>query len=268
MPPENEPAVPAAPLVTPKDAIPWAVDAWKTTVSVQQHFNDLELRIRNFAITFTTAVLGLAGLALKELSSSPLPVALLFIGALGWGAFYFMDRFWYHRFLDAAGEHAGKIERWLAAATGTEQSVFNLSGGIKSRSAMPPKAGWGFVRRILKAIYGEETLRSRGRIDLFYGGFLVIYAILGTAFYWQAGRAARPEQPIQVVLKTDGSPATGLVNPPVPPSGLPPTQQYPQMPAATPPTRTKDAPPNDAAVKKQTRKKAKRDSTAPDGSPQ
>ena len=266
MSPENEPAVPAAPLVTPKDAIPWAVDAWKTTVSVQQHFNDLELRIRNFAITFTTAVLGLAGLALKELSSSPLPVALLFIGALGWGAFYFMDRFWYHRFLDAAGEQAGKIERWLAAATGTEQSVFNLSGGIKSKSAMPPKPGWGFVRRILKAVYGEETLRSRGRIDLFYGGFLVIYAILGTAFYWQAGRTAKPEQPIQVLVRADSAPAPGLMAPLVPPSGPPPTPPPPRVPDATPPAGTKDVAPKGDAVKKPTRTKSKRDPTPPAGS--
>ncbi len=260
MSPENEPAVPTAPLVSPKEAIPWAMDAWKTAVSVQQHFNDLELRIRNFAITFTTAVLGLAGLALKELSSSPLPVALLFIGALGWGAFYFMDRWWYHRFLDAAGEQAGKIERWLSAATGTEQSVFNLSGGIKSKSAMPPKKEWRFVRWLLKRIYKEESLRSRGRIDLFYGGFLVIYVILGGAFYWQVGQPAKTAQPIQVVLKTDGAPVHVVMT--QPPSSAPST-----TPAAKPPAVPGIAPQDGAAPSKPVRVKSKRKPAAV-GSPQ
>jgi len=39
---------------------------WKTTVVVQQHFNDLELRIRNFAVTLLVTVIGAAALALKE----------------------------------------------------------------------------------------------------------------------------------------------------------------------------------------------------------
>ncbi|TGR62067.1 hypothetical protein EN866_41865, partial [Mesorhizobium sp. M2D.F.Ca.ET.223.01.1.1] len=32
-----------------KDELNLAVDAWKKTVDVQQHFNDLEMRVRNFA---------------------------------------------------------------------------------------------------------------------------------------------------------------------------------------------------------------------------
>ncbi len=257
---ENEPVAPAAPL-TPKDVIPWALDAWKTTVSVQQHFNDLELRIRNFAITFTTAVLGLAGLALKELSSSPLPVALLFIGALGWGAFYFMDRWWYHRFLDAAGEQAGKIEQWLADATGTEQAVFNLSGGIKSKSAMPARERRRFVRWVLKRIYGEESLRSRGRIDLFYGGFLAIYAILGIAFYWQVGQPTKTTPPIQVVLKTDGAPAPRQLTAPASPGG----SLAPSSPDVSRPAGPRDTGPKGGTMKKPAHRKAKRGSPPPAG---
>ena len=75
---DTNPSIPASPIVSdPEKLLSSAVDAWKTTVSVQQHFNDLELRVRNFAITFMTAVLGLVGLALKEEPDSLLPWALL-----------------------------------------------------------------------------------------------------------------------------------------------------------------------------------------------
>ena len=37
---------------------------------MQQHFNDLELRIRNFALIVTGAFLGLGGYAIKDGASS------------------------------------------------------------------------------------------------------------------------------------------------------------------------------------------------------
>jgi len=80
-------------------------------------------------------VLGLVGWALKEGTDSLLPAGLLAIGALGWVAFYLMDRHWYHRFLDGAVAHGRTIEDWLRAATGTD--VFSLASGIKQASGIP-----------------------------------------------------------------------------------------------------------------------------------
>jgi len=40
--------------------IDWLLAVWKTTVGVQQHFKDIELRIRNYAITVMGAFLGVA----------------------------------------------------------------------------------------------------------------------------------------------------------------------------------------------------------------
>jgi hypothetical protein len=86
----------------PKDV----VTAWAKSLDVQQHFNDLELRIRNFAISLLVAVMGRTALALKEQytvqigdQQVSLAIVILLAGILGWFAFYFMDRHWYHRLL-------------------------------------------------------------------------------------------------------------------------------------------------------------------------
>jgi len=157
----------ATPVVEGVELIRLAVEGWKKTVDVQQHFNDLELRIRNFAITFITAVLGFVGLALKDGNKSILPAGLFWIGTLGWFGFYFMDRHWYHRFLEAAVDHGRAVEGWLRTATGTE--VFSLASGIKQASGIP--------------LLRDRKLRSRHRLDLFYGGFWLAFAVLFAVFY-------------------------------------------------------------------------------------
>ncbi|HVO19963.1 MAG TPA: hypothetical protein VMU15_11945 [Anaeromyxobacter sp.] len=205
----------------PEKLLSSAVDAWKTTVSVQQHFNDLELRVRNFAITFMTAVLGLVGLALKEEPDSLLPWALLLIGIVGWLAFYMMDRWWYHRFLEGAGEHAGVAEVWLAAATGTGTHLFNLSETIKQKSGIS---------------IGKHKIRSKHRIDLFYAAVAVAAAVLAVVFYWHSG-PPKESKPTEVVLSAAPG-AIPISLPPgvwcsCPPSAPPPTE--PTSPATQPP---------------------------------
>jgi len=79
------------------------VDAWKISIDVQQHFNDLELRIRNLAVTLLVGVMGATAFALKEHYDVvlygrrfALAVGVLLGAILGWFAFYFTDRHWYH----------------------------------------------------------------------------------------------------------------------------------------------------------------------------
>ncbi|MGN4077802.1 hypothetical protein, partial [Burkholderia gladioli] len=62
---------------------------WEKTVDVQMHFNDLQLRIRNFAILIVSAFVGGFGVALKEnylveIHGAAIPVAslLFFVAAL------------------------------------------------------------------------------------------------------------------------------------------------------------------------------------------
>lgn len=102
------------------EKLPYYIDIWKKTIDVQSHFNDLELRIRNFAITLLVALLTGAGLTLKDNISVvifgyslPVAVLLIFTALVAWVSFYLMDAFWYHRLLLGAVEHGKKIEQQL-----------------------------------------------------------------------------------------------------------------------------------------------------------
>ena len=100
----------------------FAIELWKKTIDVQQHFNDLSLRIRNYSIATITAIIGLTAIVLKEkyfitLFNHEIPLAslILLLGLLPWIAFWFMDRIWYHVLLIGAVKHGEDIEtRWAS----------------------------------------------------------------------------------------------------------------------------------------------------------
>lgn len=87
-----------------KDQI--TIEAWKQTIAVQMHFNDLELRIRAFGLTAIAAILGLAGLNAENANQWVLAAALVI-----WPAFFLMELLWYHPLLKAAVEHGEAIEK-------------------------------------------------------------------------------------------------------------------------------------------------------------
>lgn len=145
-----------------------AVDVWKTTVEVQQHFNTIEMQIRALAVTVLTAAIGAAVLASTQVQEAiadaiaagrqPPPYrsmpssAALFIGLglFAWIAFYFMDRWWYHRLLQGAVSHAEAIEKELRA----DLSCIALAHSIRKASPF----------RFIK-----WQVHSDRKIDLFYG---------------------------------------------------------------------------------------------------
>lgn len=89
-----------------------AIEVWKKVVDVQQHFNEIEMKIRNFAISLLVTVLGISSFASREHQYWGATLFLI-AGLIGWFAFYLMDRHWYHRFLSAAGKQANRIEeKW------------------------------------------------------------------------------------------------------------------------------------------------------------
>ncbi|WBO58039.1 hypothetical protein GT370_12285 [Acidocella sp. MX-AZ03] len=55
---------------TPSPLAAGQIEIWKKIVDVQQHFNDLELRIRNFALIITGAFLGMGDMRLQMAASS------------------------------------------------------------------------------------------------------------------------------------------------------------------------------------------------------
>lgn len=140
------------------------IRAREKTVDVQQHFNDLSLRVRAFAITVITAVLGGAALAFKEVPH--LAPWILGAGVIAWLGFFVMDALWYHRLLLGAVAHGEEVEDKLAAAS---VAGFGLTHGIRAKSAVK---------------IGKLTFRSVGRLNLFYLGGLLLFGMLGLAAWW------------------------------------------------------------------------------------
>lgn len=176
------------------------VDVWKQTIEVQQHFNDIVLRIRNLALTLLLAVFGAAALALRENihilvlgQRLSLATAVLAVGAVGWSAFYFIDRYWYHQLLVGAVIHGEALERiWGHELLGTE--FVGLTGTITQESrAISPRAKRIvcitaalvlFVLVVLITGWGSWPVRVFGAVALSLGGWFA-------SVWWKGGLKAR-----------------------------------------------------------------------------
>jgi hypothetical protein len=147
------------------------IEIWKKIVDVQQHFNDLELRIRNFALIVTGAFLGLGGYAIKdagmigafgfEVSVAGLVVLSAIIPLF---AFYFMDRLWYHRLLE------GSVGAGIEAESALKELGYKVGLGSKISERSP------FTLWLLKI-----KVHSRTKMDIFY--LMLFAALVIVAFF-------------------------------------------------------------------------------------
>ena len=142
------------------------IEVSKKIVDVQQHFNDLELRIRNLMVTILGAILGAAGFALKDqltinISEQKigLEIFLMMVALVVVGGFWFMDRHWYHRLLVGAVKQGLEIEQRLE---GKVPGV-SLTKTIGEESPV--------------VLFGKR-FRSADKIDIFYGVFFFPSATL------------------------------------------------------------------------------------------
>lgn len=166
------------------------MSAWQTSLDVQQHFNDLELQIRNFAITLLVAVMGGTAFTLKEHyniqlgdQTVSLAVVVLLAGVLGWLAFYFMDRHWYHRLLIGSVTHTiSNIE-----VPYEQFAPLGLSRRIGAWSAIMV---WKLDPPRNKRTHWIE-IHSTEKIDLFYSAGLFLFSLL------IAGTLLVPETAVQ-----------------------------------------------------------------------
>jgi hypothetical protein len=146
------------------------LEAWKKTIEVQEHFNDLALRIRNLFVTLLAATLAVVGYGIKTgqgQSAAPLSALILpyipLVTGLGIAvcfAFWFLDRLWYHRLLRGAVDMGNTLEAVLAEELGD----IGLTRSIGEASHMQA---------------GPFTLDATLRLDFFYGLFAVVLAIVG-----------------------------------------------------------------------------------------
>ena len=150
------------------------VEMWKQTVTVQQHFNDIEWRIRGLALTALTFALGAAVIAARDQTAIKifawtvqLSSTVLTLGLFLWWAFYFVDQIWYHRLLIGAVQHGEALETVLRE----QLPEAGLTHQISASSQYPVRLGWGKAR-----IHFKRPLRSRMKLRLFYafGSFALI----------------------------------------------------------------------------------------------
>lgn len=159
------------------------IEIWKTIVDVQKHFNELEMRIRNVAVTVLAAFLAAAGYTMKEnlhveLGAGKMSLTSLVLmgGVLVWLAFYGMDRFRYHQLLIGAVKQGLVAENALAA----EYPEIRLTKAIGDESPI--------------SLFGWE-IRSSRKIDIFY---LLVAALLSMAAAVSLGQPLHPAPAIVV----------------------------------------------------------------------
>ncbi|TCC12552.1 hypothetical protein E0L21_07865 [Kosakonia quasisacchari] len=150
------------------------VDIWKQVVNTQQHFNDLAMKIRNFAILILSAFIGAIGVSFKSGfafvvmgHSTSVATILSFGAAIIWMLFFFVDVYWYHPLL------VGSVKKGIAIESkiGDELKDFiDLTKTIGNES--PKEIKFSFRKKVYKRI----ELHSKDKAKLFYLG--VFYLLL------------------------------------------------------------------------------------------
>ncbi|GAK85889.1 hypothetical protein JCM19238_3479 [Vibrio ponticus] len=135
------------------------VDVWKKIVDVQQHFNDLEMKVRNFGLLIISAFISAIGVSLKSQYEAAIlgyevPVAaFLALGALVvWMLVFLVDVYWYHPLLKGAVLKGIEIEEQLKQ----DLPNIDLTQKIGSESAV--------------SILGFKNVRSTTKAKIFYLG--------------------------------------------------------------------------------------------------
>lgn len=150
------------------EALKLKVDVWKTIIDVQKHFNDLEMKVRNFGILILSAFIGAIGVSFNSNSSLVIfggsySVAgmLAFGAAIVWLLFYFVDVYWYHPLL------LGAVKKGLAIENEIGVDIVNID--------LTKTIGDNSPRDILFF----KNVHSTTKAKIFYFGVLAVLLITG-----------------------------------------------------------------------------------------
>lgn len=168
------------------------VDIWKTVVLTQQHFNDLEMRVRNYGVLILSAFIGAVGVAFKSgyevtVFEHDVPVAsiLCFAASLIWLLFFFMDVYWYHPLLKGAVDHGRKIESAINDDLG---GVIGLAKTVSDKSP----------GRILF----WRNLHSKGKAKLFYLSVLFVLVACSISLFFSENKEEKKVEQEKTVIFT------------------------------------------------------------------
>jgi hypothetical protein len=125
------------------------LEAWKTTIASQSHFNEMGMKLRSFALTLVAAILTAEGVANAG--------GLAILAALvSWVAFYLLDRWYYFYLLLGAVRHGEALEdraRELGMALpGVVDSAESLLG-LTHRVSRLNQEGWKWMGKYKFDLY-------------------------------------------------------------------------------------------------------------------
>lgn len=142
------------------------IEIWKKTIEVQQHFNDIEMKVRNLAVIVLVAIMSAVGFVIDKkinIQSADfdlrLDVCLLFVSLVTWILFWGTDKYWYHRLLLGAVKHGAAIEGEIRKL-GVEVS---LTKKIGDESPVPMFC---------------KNIHSTDKIDIFYWSIASLISLL------------------------------------------------------------------------------------------
>jgi hypothetical protein len=206
------------------------VDMWKKSVDVQQHFNDIEWRIRGLALTVATFAIGAAGVAAKDgtrVGWFSLGALVVVVGLILWYAFYFVDRVWYHPLLKAAVEQGTIIENEIKKHLPKAGLTHNIT--IRSRQN---------TGKVVRFFSRKSIMRSEDKLVWFYtvgaAAFVVSAIALQAGAMLNDDGSQKPRRmDVRIIQSEPSSPKTSATA--VAPTATPgKTPAAPAAPAATP----------------------------------
>jgi hypothetical protein len=182
---------------TTPDHLALIIDIWKHSVSVQMHFNDMGMKIRNLYFTVLAAALGLIGVVQGkhiEIAYPPITVHLVFVVLLAVipvsMLFFFLDAHWYHRLLLGAVKQCAMIEERYK----TVLPEIQLGAAISKESPVRFGGVWRnvfwFIRDPRFRDPAKSNLHSDAKIEVLYKSVIwvvlflaILYAFFGAIEY-------------------------------------------------------------------------------------
>lgn len=148
------------------------ITIWKHLIDSQRHFNDIEIKVRNYSLTALTFFL--AGMGFLEKEKLLYQVGETYIsgaailGIVGLGvlaAFHFMDLKWYHNFLVTTVKHTITVEE-------------------KWKDIMPEIGVTMAIKKSSPVKFLLWQLNSNRRINIYYFiQYITLFIISGILFF-------------------------------------------------------------------------------------
>jgi len=183
-----------------------AIEVWKKTIDVQQHFNEICMKIRNVYVTLLAALIALLGAILVraedpffyvfgfQVHSAAIVLFAILVGSL---LFYFIDLHWYHRLLVGSVKNGLDLESKFPEIFGS-----GLTKSIGDNSPLDLSSAsfenWFLYRLALvlrtdtKRVRDTKKLHSDAKLAIFYKSvaYLALIVLILTCIY---GGIKRPE---------------------------------------------------------------------------